>query len=306
LLLIGGALATITAIDLAINSIPRINAYLNKKNLRISSTPSIPPASPTHSPAHSDSSEVELTKKQQEEAARSRVSTCTKVEVALYNFGSPRVGNRAFATLFNRLVPNAFRIVVGQFIKSRFSYLTFYRSLDGDIVSGIPKTHYKHLGTEILIDRLGAGSIVIDQSFVERRLRSAAKTSIKVHSLIIYRIGLSGVKFAAEYLRDNPNADYGYYSQTHLNNDIAEIVLESSAEEESNQESKSHTGDINPASDTTSMEEKHNLAALSTQNSALLAKNEESLSIMNLRRNLTKALSQRNNMFNQNEDITDV
>lgn len=35
------------------------------------------------------------------------------LNVSLINFGSPRVGNRAFARQFNALVPNAFRIVNG-------------------------------------------------------------------------------------------------------------------------------------------------------------------------------------------------
>ena len=31
----------------------------------------------------------------------------------MYNYGSPRVGNRTFAREFNRLVPNAWRVVNG-------------------------------------------------------------------------------------------------------------------------------------------------------------------------------------------------
>ena len=33
------------------------------------------------------------------------------VDIAMYNFGSPRVGNKAFATEFNKAVPNAWRLV---------------------------------------------------------------------------------------------------------------------------------------------------------------------------------------------------
>jgi hypothetical protein len=73
--------------------------------------------------------------------------------------------------------------------------------VDGDIVSGVPKTGYKHSGTEIIVDALGAGSIIIDPSFVEKMLRTSNKTSMSVHSLVIYRRGLQGVKAATEYTR---------------------------------------------------------------------------------------------------------
>jgi predicted lipase len=80
----------------------------------------------------------------------------------MYNFGSPRVGNHQFASQFNKIVPDAFRVVV-----------------DGDIVTGVPTTwygtlvlvlafydlayRYKHVGTEILIDGLnGSGTIIVD------------------------------------------------------------------------------------------------------------------------------------------------
>jgi hypothetical protein len=108
-----------------------------------------------------------------------------KVKVMMYNFGSPRVGNRSFAALYNKVVPNSFRVVV-----------------DGDIVAGLPPSKYQHIGTEILIDSLGAGSIIIDPSFVERWLRTNMKSSVAVHSLLVYRKGLLGLKLAAEYLKE--------------------------------------------------------------------------------------------------------
>jgi hypothetical protein len=93
-----------------------------------------------------------------------------KLRVSMYNFGSPRVGNGAFAQLFNRLIPDSFRVVV-----------------DGDIVTGVPPAGYRHIGTQALIDNLGSGSIIMDPSFVERRLRTHTKTSVSVHSLLVYR-----------------------------------------------------------------------------------------------------------------------
>ena len=44
-------------------------------------------------------------------------------------------------------------------------------------------------GTEVVIDAIGAGSIIIDPSFIERRLRTHNKTSLSAHSLGSYRKG---------------------------------------------------------------------------------------------------------------------
>lgn len=84
-----------------------------------------------------------------------------------------------------------------------YHFLLFFIILvvDGDIVTGIPKGNYKHVGTEILIDSSGAGTIIIDPSFVESRLQKSNKTSIEAHSLQSYRRGLVGVKAATEYQR---------------------------------------------------------------------------------------------------------
>lgn len=92
------------------------------------------------------------------------------VKVTMYNFGSPRVGNGFFALLYNRIVPDSFRTVI-----------------DGDVVTSMPPTGYRHIGTQALVDNLGAGSIIIDPSFIERRLRTHTKSSVSVHSLLIYR-----------------------------------------------------------------------------------------------------------------------
>lgn len=93
-----------------------------------------------------------------------------RVKVTMYNFGSPRVGNGFFALLYNRVVPDSFRTVV-----------------DGDLVTSMPPTGYRHVGTQAVVDNLGAGSIIIDPSFIERRLRTHTKSSVSVHSLLVYR-----------------------------------------------------------------------------------------------------------------------
>lgn len=110
-----------------------------------------------------------------------------KIKVFMYNFGSPKVGNGNFVSFYDRMVPASYRVVV-----------------DGDLVAALPpQSNYSHVGTEILIDSMGAGSIIIDPSFVERWLRTHMKSSVAVHSLLVYRKGLLGIKLAAEFMRAN-------------------------------------------------------------------------------------------------------
>ena len=108
------------------------------------------------------------------------------ISASVYSFGSPRVGNWMLAQAMDSTMPATFRVVI-----------------DGDIVSAVPPPGmgYKHAGTEVLIDAIGAGSIIVDPSFVERRLRTQYKSSVRVHSLLVYRQGLLGVKEAGEYMR---------------------------------------------------------------------------------------------------------
>lgn len=99
-----------------------------------------------------------------------------KINIYMYNYGSPRVGNNNFAQLYNKHVLCSYRVCV-----------------DGDIVPALPPPgKYYHIGTEILIDSVGAGSIIIDPSFVELWLRTHMKSSVAVHSLLVYRRGLLG------------------------------------------------------------------------------------------------------------------
>lgn len=115
-----------------------------------------------------------------------------KIRASMYNFGSPKVGNSTFVQLFDKLIPDSFRVVV-----------------DGDIVTGVPPG-YSHVGTEILIDDKGTGSIIIDPSFVERWLRTRSKNSVSSHILLSYQQGLAGVIEAACFMRkfaDNHDSD---------------------------------------------------------------------------------------------------
>lgn len=111
------------------------------------------------------------------------ISSIARLHVSMYNFGSPRLGNRAFSNIYNKIVPNSFRTVV-----------------DGDLVAGLPPSGYIHVGNVAIIDNIGSGTIIINPSFVERWLRVRTKASISAHSLLAYRKGLLGVIKASEYI----------------------------------------------------------------------------------------------------------
>ena len=104
--------------------------------------------------------------------------------ITMYNFGAPGVGNRSFAQLYNKIVPDSFRVVV-----------------DGDPVPGVLGfIGYNHVGTEVQIDGVGdSGTIIIGPSFVERRLRSQKGNPVLSHSLHSYRSGLTAIADAANY-----------------------------------------------------------------------------------------------------------
>lgn len=63
-----------------------------------------------------------------------------EVKIAMVNFGSPRVGNWAFARQYNELVPNSFRVVN-----------------DADLVARMPQTSsrlrggFRHVGRTVLV-----------------------------------------------------------------------------------------------------------------------------------------------------------
>lgn len=54
--------------------------------------------------------------------------------IGLYTYGAPKVGNWVFSQMYDRLVPDSFRLVV-----------------DGDVVCATPPTtSYVHVGTEVI------------------------------------------------------------------------------------------------------------------------------------------------------------
>jgi hypothetical protein len=141
----------------------------------------------------------------------------------LYNFGSPKVGNGSFVQSFNKLVPDSFRVVV-----------------DGDMVTGVPPG-YSHVGTEILIDDTGAGSIIVDPSFVERWLRKKFKTSVAAHSLLMYINGLTGVIESAQFMDQ-----YADCVSEDINADSIKLAMRTRAL--LTEEKKKRAGSLRPAS----------------------------------------------------------
>jgi hypothetical protein len=170
---LGGALGMIASLDLAVHTLPRINAYLAKRAAAESQLQR----------SNSSAGSSSLLSGGGGGGGEKRNSTrLRRIKVALYNFGAPKVGNGSFTYLVNKWVPDCFRVVV-----------------DGDVVSSLPPTGYRHAGTEVVVDSRGFGSIIIDRSFVERWLRPSTSYSIKVHSLLYYQRGILGIKRAAEY-----------------------------------------------------------------------------------------------------------
>ncbi|KDO24912.1 hypothetical protein SPRG_09556 [Saprolegnia parasitica CBS 223.65] len=104
------------------------------------------------------------------------------LRLAVYNYGSPRVGNHAFQELFNATMP-AFRVVN-----------------DGDIVTQYPKRDYtnvdldgvcvyKHVGIEITLmcSENAVRGIIIRPTYIDRFFVLAHRNSLASHSLENYR-----------------------------------------------------------------------------------------------------------------------
>ncbi|KDO17503.1 hypothetical protein SPRG_15668 [Saprolegnia parasitica CBS 223.65] len=104
------------------------------------------------------------------------------LRLAVYNYGSPRVGNHAFQELFNATMP-AFRVIN-----------------DGDIVTQYPKRDYtnvdldgvcvyKHVGAEItlLCGKDAVRGIIIRPTFIDRFFVLLHRNSLASHSLENYR-----------------------------------------------------------------------------------------------------------------------
>ncbi|KAG7344317.1 putative lipase [Nitzschia inconspicua] len=96
--------------------------------------------------------------------------------IAVYTFGQPRVGNKAFAKLYKQRVPHTFRVVN-----------------EGDAITAIPNYLccggvYKHAGLEVILDQGMTGNILVGPTVVETLFRfNKVRTKIAAHQMAKYR-----------------------------------------------------------------------------------------------------------------------
>ncbi len=96
--------------------------------------------------------------------------------IAVYTFGQPRIGNKAFSRLYKQRVPHTFRVVN-----------------EGDAITSIPNRFfcggvYKHSGLEVLLDEGQTGNILVGPTVVETLFRfHQVRTSVLAHTMQRYR-----------------------------------------------------------------------------------------------------------------------
>mmetsp|Transcript_23153 Transcript_23153/g.37182 ORF Transcript_23153/g.37182 Transcript_23153/m.37182 type:complete len:129 (-) Transcript_23153:92-478(-) len=116
-----------------------------------------------------------------------KIHACLLMTILLIHDRSPRVGSYAFASLFDRKVPEAMRLV-----------------FERDMVTNQPKfcCAYKHVGREILIDE--RGNCIANPTFVEKAF-SNSKTRISDHSMFAYLRGMKACEISGI---DHGDGDY--------------------------------------------------------------------------------------------------
>ena len=114
--------------------------------------------------------------------------------IAVYTYGQPRVGNKAFKTIYKKRVPHTFRVAT-----------------EGDAFTSMPTLGpfcggvYRHAGLEVLLEGGCTGNILVGPTVVETLLRfTKVRTSVAAHSLERYRESLEsalGREELKEYYR---------------------------------------------------------------------------------------------------------
>jgi len=111
-----------------------------------------------------------------------------RVDLHCYVFGSPRVGNHSWASLYNQHVPNTWQIIN-----------------DDDTITRAGKFFllYKHVGHRVLINK--RGDMLVRPSFSEYSMRRAPGGSIRDHYLTRYRRAMESIvqaQFSGKSLGD--------------------------------------------------------------------------------------------------------
>ena len=111
-----------------------------------------------------------------------------RVDLHCYVFGSPRVGNHSWASLYNKTVPNTWQIINDDDTITRAGKFFFL---------------YKHVGHRVLINK--RGDMLVRPSFSEYSMRRAPGGSIRDHYLARYRRAMEAIveaQFSGKSLGD--------------------------------------------------------------------------------------------------------
>jgi hypothetical protein len=100
---------------------------------------------------------------------------CT--DVVVYTLGSPRVGNHTFANAFNKSVPHCFRLqvdgdIVTGFPKTKLGLQTCCCCLPSGCATAVGLVRYKHVGVMVWLDGSGLSPLILDPLVVEQQYAS--------------------------------------------------------------------------------------------------------------------------------------
>ena len=98
------------------------------------------------------------------------------LSICCYTFGSPRVGNHAWARLYNSKVPDTWQIINSDDVVTRAGKFWFL---------------FKHVGHRVLLNR--RGDLLVRPSFVEYSIRRSPGGSVKDHLLTSYQRAMVAV-----------------------------------------------------------------------------------------------------------------
>ena len=101
------------------------------------------------------------------------------LDIRCYTFGSPRVGNHAWARLYNSKLPDTWQIINSDDVVTRAGKFWFL---------------FKHVGHRVLLNR--RGDLLVRPSFVEYSIRRSPGGSVKDHLLTSYQRAVVAVLVA--------------------------------------------------------------------------------------------------------------